>query len=116
VSALTDAMNSSPFSNGTEGHAWTNVWCRYCARDHAQHSPDGIGGCPIVLESMVHTERHPAEAWVPEPDDGEFHLPSRMICMAFAPCGPCGGDPGAEDRAGRVAEVAAYWRGREKHP
>ena len=112
MSAFADACHL-PFSNGTEGDAWMEKWCRYCSRDHGQHTDEpgeADGGCHLILDAMLGNAW--PEAWVPEPDDGRFFLPSRMICSAFTPCEPCGGDPGAEDRAERVAEVTAYWRER----
>lgn len=104
-----------PFSNGTEGEEWIAKWCRYCARDHGVHDyGDGFETGPIcdLLTANMSARTWP-EAWIPEPDDGRFFLPSRMCCTAFTPCAPCGGDPGADDRAERVAEVTAYWRERE---
>lgn len=109
-----------PFSNGTEGDAWMAKWCTYCARDHAMHMERGDDGewhecgdpadaCRLILASMCGEW---PEGWIPEPDDGSFSLPSRLICTAFTPCEPCGGDPGAEARAERVAEVTVYWRDR----
>lgn len=98
-----------PFSNGTEGDAWIDKWCRYCARDHEVHTETGPG-CGLMTTAMFGDEW--PEGWVPEPDDGRFFLPSRMVCMAFTPCEDCGGDPGADARAERVAEVTAYWAGR----
>jgi hypothetical protein len=102
-----------PFSNGTEGFAWMAKWCSYCARDHGAHDgsfhPDKC--CSLIAAAMI-DDRWP-EAWIPEPDDGRFFLPSRMICTAFVACseGGCTGDrEGAEDRAERVSEVTAYWR------
>lgn len=108
-----------PFSNGTEGDAWMNKWCNYCARDHGMHPVKDDRGewqtpavqpmCDLVMMAMV--DEWP-EGWIPEPDDGRFLLPSRLVCTAFTPCEPCGGDPGEHDRAERVAEVTAYWRER----
>ena len=107
------------FSNGTEGDAWTSKWCDYCAHDHGMHHGEGNGpSCDLVLNSMMHKSGQPLnpEAWVAEPDDGRFFLPSRMICLRFEPChrDRCTGDPGAADRARRVAEVQAYWRERAR--
>lgn len=100
-----------PFSNGTEGDAWMSKWCNHCARDHDLHNGSESGpGCNLMSVAMF-LEEWP-EGWIPEPDDGRFFLPSRLVCAAFEPCTPCGGDPGASDRAERVAEVTAYWAGR----
>ena len=98
-----------PFSNGTEGDAWMSKWCSYCARDHAMHDDSPTPCCAINGSAMMGGPW--PEAWLPEPDDGEFHLPSRLVCASFTPCtdGGCTGDPGAADRAERVAEVTAYW-------
>jgi len=107
---------SHAFSNGTEGHAWTSTWCDYCVHDHGQHMENWSDGCELVLNSLVHESGQPLnpEAWVAEPDDGQFFLPSRMICLRFKPCyeDGCEGDPGEQDRALRVDQVQAYWRER----
>lgn len=112
-------VTSVPFSTGTEGDAWMSCWCAYCAHDHDQHdgsAENNAGGCRIILDSILaeHDEFDAGEAWVAEPDDGDHYLPSRMICTLFQPCtkDECCGDPGASERAERVTEVMAYWRGR----
>lgn len=107
MSAFAEAC-STPFSNGTEGDAWQYAWCRHCARDHEMHDDTGPG-CGLLCTAFIGEW---PEGWIPEPDDGHFHLPSRMVCMAFTPCTPCGGDPGEHDRAERVSEVTAYWKDR----
>ena len=111
--SLSAATQSRPFSNGTEGDAWTSKWCDYCVHDHAMHGPNGPGpGCQILGDAMLGGgEWSWREAWLPEPDDGRFFLPSRLICGMFKPCneGDCAGDPGAVERAERVAEVTLYW-------
>lgn len=98
-----------PFSNGTEGDAWISKWCNYCTRDHDIHGETGGPGCDLMSECFFDIGW--PEGWLPEPDDGQFFLPSRLVCLAFEPCqkDACTGDPGAEDRAERVAEVKAYW-------
>lgn len=107
---------SVPFSNGTEQEAWASVWCAYCVHDHTMHTDEG-GGCDLFLAGamLAGTDdwRWP-EAWLPEPDDGRFSLPSRMVCSMFTPCheGDCTGDPGAGDRSERVVEVTGYWQQR----
>lgn len=89
------------------------AWCTHCANDHGMHKGGADNGCALLLDYIVGVGtddwRWP-EAWLPEPDDGQFFLPSRMTCGMFRPCEPCGGDPGAEDRAERMTEVAAYWK------
>lgn len=114
MSALSEAAKQRPFSNGTEGDAWMSRWCAYCFHDHSMHDPDPEGpGCEIVTYLML-GEGHAPEALIPEPDDGRFALPSRMVCTRFEPCTEqdCKGDPGAEARAERVAGVTEYWRTR----
>jgi hypothetical protein len=110
TSSFTNACHR-PFANGTEGDAWMDKWCTYCARDHGLHH--GRLGEPMcrLMTSCMFGEEWP-EGWIPEPDDGRFFLPSRLVCTAFTPCEDCGGDPGAEARAERVAEVTAYWKAR----
>lgn len=108
-----------PFSNGTEQHAWISSWCEFCVHDHGM-THEGAGGsygqgqgCPILLDYMVDPDAWPMETWIPEPDDGKFFLPSRMICLKFEAChqDDCEGDPGASERAERVADVLSYWKG-----
>ena len=104
-----------PFSNGTEQQAWESAWCAHCVHDHTTHNDVGGAGCELLLVGALLADtdgwRWP-EAWLPEPDDGHFYLPSRMICGQFKPCheGDCTGDPGAEERAERVVDVTAYWQ------
>jgi hypothetical protein len=118
MSALTDACAGRPFANGTERQAWEAAWCAYCVHDHdVTHRTEASGtGCSLLI--LVDLDNFDdggwPEAWIPEPDDGSFSLPSRLICGMFTPCtrDSCTGDPGAADRAERVAEVTAYWRSR----
>ena len=111
VNPYTEACRR-PFSNGTEGEAWMAVWCTYCARDHGLHNGrDSDPMCDLIGAAML-GDVWP-EQWIPEPDDGQFFLPSRLVCTAFTACAECGGDPGADDRAARAVEVTAYWQNRE---
>lgn len=52
------AKEGSPFSNSTEGDAWTANWCDRCAHDAG--APDD--GCPILLVGLM--GKTPAE-WLP---------------------------------------------------
>lgn len=115
MSALAAACASRPFSNGTEGDAWMSKWCAYCVHDHRMHTDEG-GGCEVLVHAFFPEDYPWPECWLPEPDDGAFCLPSRLVCRQFEPCtkGGCTGDPGAEDRAVRVAEVERYWQERER--
>jgi hypothetical protein len=90
-------------------------WCEFCANDHGAHTGEyGDQTCGIILQSMMPDfpgQDFPwPEAWLPAPDDGQNPLCSRLDCLAFKPCDECGGDPGEEARADRVAEVRVYWR------
>lgn len=97
-----------PFANGTEGEVWQSKWCRYCANDHTMHGTNPLGpGCELWAIALI--DEWP-EGWIPEPDDGYFYLPSRLVCTAFTPCEPCGGDPAPAVRAYNVAEVITYWK------
>jgi hypothetical protein len=103
-----------PFSNGTEGQAWTAVWCEHCVHDHdISHDPDGPGpGCTMLVEAMVGGDDWQwPEAWTAEPPSLGFNLPSLMLCGMFEPChkGTCDGDPHAETRVELVARVEAAW-------
>lgn len=101
-----------PFSNGSDAETWMDKWCAYCTYDHSIHADTG-SGCDLIVEAMVMGDDWVRpEVWLPAPDDGAHVSPSRMICTMFAPCEPCGGDPGAGARAERMTEVQAYWRDR----
>lgn len=120
MSALSEATKRAPFSSGMEGEAWQDKWCAYCEHDHGMSHHDGCGdGCDIWFSVLVGAgtpEFRWPEPWLPEPDDGTFSMPSRLVCLAFRPCHKdgCEGDPGMRARADRVAEVQVYWseRGR----
>jgi len=107
-----------PFSNGTEGQAWMDVWCAHCANDHTMHSvddreagPEGFVGCQIIGASMIGGDdwRWP-EAWIKPPPDLDNHLPSLMLCGMFTACEPCGGDPLSEVRINVIRTVEQGWR------
>lgn len=116
MSSALAAACKHPFSNGTEQAAWMDKWCAYCAHDHGMHTNDvdTDQACDIILAYTIEPAAWPSEAWLPEPDDGDFYLPSRMVCSMFQAChgAGCDGDPGAEDRAERVTLVTDYWRQR----
>jgi hypothetical protein len=104
-------VTSVPFSNGTEGYAWMSRWCDTCTHDHEMHDGDGPG-CELIALAMIDEVDQSSEAWIAEPDDGTFALPSRMLCTLYQPCTKdgCDGDPWPKDRAEIVGEVMAYWR------
>lgn len=104
---LAAACSRRPFANGTEVEAWMYAWCDHCVRCR-----DGDADCDLLLAAFLPDDYPWPEAWLPEPDDGPGSLPSRLVCLAFTP-GPAG-DPGADERADRIAEVTAYWTPTEK--
>lgn len=118
MSRMSDACERHPFSNGTEGEAWMWRWCEFCVHDHdiSHAGANGDTGCDLILNAMLpefpSAEIPWPEAWLPEPDDGSFALPSRMVCGQFSACtrGECAGDPGEAERAERMVEVREYWR------
>lgn len=112
--SFASACKRKPFSNGTEGEQWTSKWCDHCVHDHAIHE-GGAGGCDLFLHVLMGApsdELAWPEAWLPEPDDDQFHVTPRVVCLRFEGCteGGCSGDPAPQDRADLVAEVRAYWR------
>lgn len=100
-----------PFSNGTEERSWQSRWCEHCAHDHEIHTDRGPG-CDVYLQAMVSGFTDWPECWLPEPDDGEFFMPSRLVCQQFTPCEQdgCNGDPYPETRGEIVAEVRRFWQ------
>lgn len=94
------------FANGSEGDAWTSVWCDTCTHDHDQHhgssAPD-VGGCPLFLAALVGET-------VPEwsvREGAPFVLPPDVVCSKYEPCSldACSGDPQPEAREGARARV-----------
>lgn len=67
------ATPGDPFSNSTEGSAWTARWCDQCAHDRG--APDD--GCMILLVGL--TGKTPAE-WLP---NDKMRLGERYRCTEF---------------------------------
>lgn len=77
-------MVEYPFSNGTEGFAWMDVWCDECTLDHDMHDPNGSGGCPIFLKSILH---EPVEEWDEYTnEEGQYFMPPAIVCRSFQQC------------------------------
>jgi hypothetical protein len=77
------ARPGSPFSNGTEGVAWSAQWCgRPCAHDAAfQRDEPGADGCPLLLVAL--TGSTPAE-WLEQPfDEHGPYAANRYHCVEF---------------------------------
>lgn len=84
-SDMLSGMVKYPFSNGTEGYAWMDVWCDECANDHTMHGPDSDGpGCPIMAKSLLH---EPIEEWDEYTNEkGDFFMPPAIVCREFKQC------------------------------
>lgn len=80
-----NAQHVAPFSNGTEGEAFTARWCGTCAHDDIDSG--GAIGCPI-LDTVICHEVTPAE-WEPWVDGG---LSDRYRCTKYAPEDPQSAD------------------------
>lgn len=86
---MSSAAEGSPFSNGTEGHAWMANWCNRC------HHPVEVawqkystgerktqlkgyeGGCPLLMASMV--GKTPTE-WL---EQDRLRLGDQYHCVEF---------------------------------
>ncbi len=77
-----------------------SLWCAYCDHDHGMHDGDG-DGCSIVL---VYLTEDRVPEWIDRDraNGGPVHLPLRMECTAYTPCGVCG-DGGRAAVAERAA-------------
>lgn len=67
------ATDGAPFSNSTEGDAWTAAWCDRCAHDRG--GPDD--GCVILLVGLM--GKTPAE-WLPQ---DRMRLGEQYRCTEF---------------------------------
>lgn len=70
---LNSATEGAPFSNSTEGSAWTANWCDKCSNDRG--APDD--GCPILLVGLI--GKTPAE-WLPA---DRLRLGAQYRCTEF---------------------------------
>ncbi len=62
--AYAAAADRSPFSNGTEGYAWTARWCDTCVNDRGSRDGTDPAGCPLLMVAL--TGRTPVE-WIEQP-------------------------------------------------
>jgi hypothetical protein len=44
---------ASPFSNSTDGDAWTEYWCDGCVHDKGARTGEDPSGCPLRLIALV---------------------------------------------------------------
>lgn len=80
---MTDRIEH-PFSNGTEGSAWTAAWCANCLHDHATHDDEDYEhGCPLLAHSYG---GHTPLVWQPMERDFWHTLPAGITCRAFERC------------------------------
>lgn len=75
--AMGTAREGSPFSNGTEGHAWLDANCFRCVNDKPARQGREQDGCVLILVSL--NRRTPAE-WI---EEQPFSLYHRYRCMYF---------------------------------
>lgn len=74
------------FSNGSEGRAWSSIWCEHCAADHHMHNeldPDYGNGCEIMLRALIH---EPIPEWTDRTAAKGFTMPPSIICSGFKQC------------------------------
>jgi hypothetical protein len=76
--AFAAAKDQSPFSNGTEGHAWMANWCESCTNDSPELVDRGEG-CPLIMVALM--GRTPAE-WIDQTADGHY-LGDTYHCTEF---------------------------------
>ena len=62
--AYAAALDQRPFSNGTEGYAWTGTWCDTCIHDKGARDDTDPAGCPLLMVALM--ERTPSE-WIEQP-------------------------------------------------
>lgn len=109
---ISTAKDEAPFSNGTEGYAWTGTWCDTCiydrsARDEEQYPPDpvngGLLGCPLLGAALIGMT--PTE-WTEQPwrqitgrPEGETApcLGEKFTCSEYFRDPDIDGDDGPED-------------------
>lgn len=90
--ALARSRDQAPFSNGTEGHGWTETWCARCLRDAPFRNMGKGHGCPLILVALI--GRTPAE-WLDGPRDeqGSYSIEDQYHCIEFRAPGGGGGEP-----------------------
>lgn len=62
--AMAASKDERPFSNGTEGYAWTGNWCDTCVHDKGARDGTDPKGCPLLMIALM--GRTPAE-WIEQP-------------------------------------------------
>ena len=62
--AMAAASDKRPFSNGTEGYAWTDSWCDRCVNDRGARDGTDERGCPLLMVALM--GKTPAE-WIEQP-------------------------------------------------
>lgn len=85
--AFAVATDRTPFSNGTEGGAWTSNWCDQCVHDRSARRDDvqpdpankGLLGCALLAVALM--GRTPAE-WIDQTANGH-RLGDTYHCTEF---------------------------------
>ncbi|MFE4177532.1 hypothetical protein ACFRR7_36770 [Streptomyces sp. NPDC056909] len=83
MDALFDAALDEPaFSNSDEGLGWTEANCSTCVHDRPARTGDGLGGCPLILVSLM--GRRPVE-WLDGPRDerGRYSMAGQYLCVEY---------------------------------
>lgn len=99
--AFAAAKDRRPFSNGTEGHAWTENWCEECVHDKSARDDDtppdprnnGLVGCPLLAVALM--QRTPVE-WIDQTTDGTHRLGDTYHCTEYRDDDP--GDDGSPEQ------------------
>lgn len=85
--AFAAAKDRRPFSNGSQGGAWTANWCDRCVHDRSARRDDvkpdpankGLLGCALLAVALM--ERTPAE-WIDQCEGGH-RLGDTYHCTEF---------------------------------
>lgn len=75
--AYATAKDERPFSNGTEGYAWTETWCDTCVHDREGRAGTG-SGCPLLCVAIL--GRTPVEWTENEP---RYQLGNTYTCSEY---------------------------------
>lgn len=82
------ARDVPPFSNSTEGEAWTANWCDRCLVDAPyRNGLKGAIGCPLLMVALA--GRTPVQ-WI---ENEPLSLGHRYHCINFRAPGGGGGEP-----------------------
>jgi hypothetical protein len=84
--ALAASRDDPPFSNSTEGYAWTDRWCDTCVHEAGIRDGTDPTGCPLLLLSII--GRTPIEWTRQRGEDGGLpRLDDAYHCAEYKPEG-----------------------------